>query len=292
MPEVRAVITQELFDHVTARAKAAGLSNAKWIAYLVRQDMTSPSIAEVNSDRIMGANAEQILFRSEVRWLTTGEKVTWFDGWLWLVGKSANGYQTVLSRLMDYPQVLFNRLVRVYRPVSKVEVIQALENWNELKALDGIELVGDRWLDDGRAFFRGDQVYERFSCYKERVIKDIAEAKASLQEATAAVEPANEIDIEVAKEASSPLNAVVAIDLELTSDEVKLTAKEFRAKFGFVGNEGNETYGAACNAGRTDAGYLADDGSRWVVGGTKSKAVWTRHPVTSQIAEPRVLSIV
>lgn len=296
--EIRAVLTKELYDHASDKAKAVGMTKAKWIAWLISQDMGKTSVVDVDSDRIAGAEAERILFRSEVRCLSSGTRVTWFDGYLWTVGKSANGYQSVLSRLMEYPQVLAKGLMDLYRPIDNKDVGRSLDNWNELKALDGIELLGERWFRDGKDFFNSIPRDEGFRWHKEKAIEAIKEAKEALEataEATAALEVSHEeIAIEAPNVPLSPhieqpvddMPLVEATQLTLLGMPEHLTSTEFRTKFGLL-DDGS--YSLAVIAGRK-SGYIAEDGSKWGISGSKKNRVWTSCPVALAETEDKVLS--
>ena len=271
---------------LAAEAKKAGIPKSKILLQLIDAAMSDHAKVNGTSDRMVGTKAMIALLENSDRtkWLKEDRQVLWFEGFIWFVGKTANGCQVQLDRWLEAPLTLFMGMSE-YRGTSAKDVKLALANWNELKALDGIELVDEYWFSDGEDFFNSIRGGCGFEHHRLNAIKAIEKAKEALAVTRAALEVANEeMPVEVIEDASTPLNEVV----------VKLSAKEFRAKSGFDFTvEGNKKYGDVCVAGRNAEGYVADDHSKWTLEGVKNKAVWTKaNPATRQVAESKVLSIV
>lgn len=300
--EIKLRLELGLDQALTVAAKKAGIPKTKLAMQLLSQGLLgSPSVVDVNSDRITGAEAERILFKCEVKCLCTGEKLTWFDSYLWIVGKSANGYQAVLSKLMEYPKPLFEGLLRAYYPRNSKDALRdALANWNELKALDGIELLDTYWFEDGDYFFTHDSnnSYKDYSKHKERTLEGIAEAKAALEaiaeSKTALDVVADETPIEVVNVPSSPYveqvvdtrPLVESTQLSLLELPETLTKAEFKTRHNLTDVE----YAIVGRVGAS--GWTAEDGSTWFASGTAKLRVWSNCPVATPKAETKVLSIV
>lgn len=135
---------------------------------------------------LKGLAAQRAIELGKVHWLDSGhprfysnEQVLWSEGWLWLIGKSANGSQKVIEKFTEYPEVLFDGAGTTSFKLT--QYVDAKANWDELKQLDGIELVDRDFFDTGECFFVSWRDWRTFSNYKERAIEAIAEAREAIE---------------------------------------------------------------------------------------------------------------
>ena len=257
--EVRFRVDASQNAWLSSEAKKAGVPKSKILLQLIDAAMGDHAKVNGTSDRMVGTKAMIALLENtdKTKWLNEDKQVLWFDGAIWFVGKTANGCQVQLDRWLESPiQILQG--IGDYRLTKAKDVKQALANWHELKALDGIELLGDSWFDDGIDFFNGSSSLGGYRALKSLTIQRIAELKA-------VIEPTIE---EITIEAT---NAPLCPYIEPVVDDTHLSSVEFRDRFGLV-DDGY--YGQAVTAGRTD-GFLAPDGTIWNVAGKKTKAIWS-----------------
>lgn len=251
---------------LTTEAKKAGIPKSKILLQLINSAMSGNEKVNGISDRIVGVKAKEILLLNEdnIRLLQGQHKVLWYEGYLWFLGKTANNSQVTLDRWLEFPFELFN-CMSPYDPKSAKNLVNTVGRWNELKALEYIDIVNN----DGRSFFAsGLQFfsYDDFETLRNKATEAIEQYKLSLEAPRAVVEVVNdEIAIEATNDALTPLNGA-----------------EFKARFKL--NDTDNSYSDAVMAGRKE-GYQDDRGDRWFVSGRGKNAIWT----TSQA---KVLSIV
>jgi hypothetical protein len=286
--EVRFRVDDTQNAWLTTEAKKVGVPKSKILLQLINAAMSDHKSVNGTSDTMVGMRAKVALMENidRCKWLKGDQQVLWMGGYIWFVGKTANGSQVRMDRWLEAPLVLFEG-IEDYQRSSATDVKLALANWHDLKGVEGIEYACPHWFECGETFFDRwsyDSGHKDYNSYKKRVLKEI-------EEATAALEVANDAMVyEVLIDAVAPLNEQLeTVNLE----SQQLTGVEFRAKLGFVGVElQGTTYSKVCSAGKTTYGWLAPNGDRWLATGVGKDIVWTRHPVTSQVAETKVLSIV
>lgn len=285
--EVRFRVNDSQNAWLASEAKKAGIPKSKILLQLIDAAMGDHAKVNGTSDRMVGTKAMIALLENtdRTKWLNEDRQVLWFEGFIWFVGKTANGCQVQLDRWLDAPLEILEGIAH-YRLTKAKDVKQALANWNELKAIEDVGLLGGRWFNDGEYFFdthEYDSRYKDYSKYKERTLERIAKAKAAIEQ------PNDEIAIEVVIDAPSP--PVEATQLSFIDVPEQLTSTAFRDRFEFDSSDaGNKAYGLVANAGRGADGWTAENGTKWFVSGTKKKAVWTCSLVA--LAESKVLSSV
>lgn len=266
--EIRAVLTPDLYDHVTAKAKAAGMTKAKWVAYLIKQNIENPSVASVDSDTITGSKAKVILVENsqKLRWLKEDYQILWFDGFIWFVGKTANGSQVQLDRWMEYPEALFDGVETArYRANSAAEVKEALGKWGKLHQLEGFELLQK---DERSLSMLSFWVWVwDLDELKDSAIKNIQKLAVTVapQEApTEAILPSNDkTPVEVVGIASNPQNERRVLDKH-----------QFTEMMGW-GLDSPE-YSQASVVGRS-VGVVDRDGITWKMSGSRKDRTWTEQ---------------
>lgn len=189
------------------------------------------------------------------------DRCLYHDGHLWLITKTANGSQKILTQIVAVDPWLFDRML-VGGQSWRLGVNDLIEAASRFEAI--VEL-GFRQDDSAYPDMMIDNLIynseQRWLNYRPGVIDWIEEHKPSLAETVAALTPvADEIAIEPTNEASSPID-----------EPTKLTNEQFRAKFGITDNV---VYMSCLNPARV-GGWTAPDGQVWFSEGTKNKARWT-----------------
>ena len=275
--EIRAVLTKELYDHVSEKAKAMGMTKAKWIAWLVAQNMASPSV--VNVDRIVGAGAELMMLGSESAWILSAsnerKQVVFNDGYLWIVTKTSNGSQKVLTKALACSEALFRVIAeKEHKLYSYSDIEDAPKKLEKLMAMPYAQEYADVTYHSDKPIITMSLASDSDFTYVVSGIKSYAkkqeEAKLALVEPTAAIEVAHtEIAID---EPNVPLSPYIEPVVDDTPLDGHLSSVEFQARFGFT--VPSREYDQALKLGRGD-GYMAKDGSVWTVAGAKKKAIWS-----------------
>lgn len=275
--ETRVVLELELHEHMLAQTKKAGISNSKYIARLVAADMAKPIVLGVI---LRGMAVEKALLSCKTWWVardyyyeksTARKRVFWKDGWIWLVGKTANGSSKQAEQLIECTEVLFDGAKDDEYQLK--HFTQAVANWNELKAAPDIELAGDDVFKWGSSFYEsigiGSDSRISYFCHRNETLAAIAEAKRALELENEAIAQ------EVITVPPMPTNEEVVITTELTSDSdnESLTKAELKARFGLD----EKQYNDASSVGK--AGWRAPDGQVWQMRGSKTNRSWTRASV-------------
>lgn len=248
-------------------------------------DVTTPK----SDITLKGLDAERAILDGRKVDLGDGDVFLYLNGWLWVVSKTANGSQKIIGRYRECPSFIADELVRAKPCFDKLK--SALENWELVKGLEYIDRIG--WGNSCYPMSLAEALFYHLpECILEEALTRIERYKASL-ETTAAVEVVkNEIAIEVVNDAPTPINEVVnePTQLSLTALPQQLTKDEFRQKFSLD----DAAYSLAGMSGKPDAGgWLSPGGDRWFISGSRKNRTWsTANPVTSQVVEGKVLSIV
>ena len=287
--------TQERYDYIKQLENELGISKNAVVEMLVdfhrshTQSVSTfgkASAGEVSGvskvlapsksvSTLKGIDADEAILTGIVKHIETTD-ILWFDGYVWLMGKTPNGSQNLVKKQFEYPEILFAAIGTRATPTFK-QVKVALARYQEFWAIDGIHEV-IALMKQYRAYslsrFFNDDKYDGYPDMRNDALRLVSEHKEKLAleaiaEATAVIEPTNEeIAIEVAEEPLCPYIEPIEPTTPLVT---QLTSVEFRDRFGLL-DDGS--YSIAVQAGRK-SGYKANDGSMWGISGNKKKAIWS-----------------
>lgn len=269
--------TEEQVDQLDAWVKASGLTKQEYLLNAVfaqKKDTlhtlveAAPKavVAKVKADSsndisiLKGMKASVAILQGQELTLKCGKKVLYHDGAIWLVGKTSNGSQDELGRLVEYPsqlwQVLAECVDRYNHHYSFDEVKAAIVRWNELTQLEGFSQVVGEVEYRFSALFNAD-VFETF--------------KLLVMEKIQKLEPLEEPTAEV--EVSTDEMVINDVEQPLTPQNEELDKYEFCKMMGWA-VKGQEYCKAA------SAGECKDSqGNTWKRSGSKKGTMWTMQAV-------------
>lgn len=243
----------------------------------------SASTLPKSASTLQGLDAKAVLLEAKTAWLKVenrdNEQVLFYDGAIWLVGKTTRGSQDLLKKLLEYPVELFAHLADSRGAYALADCRKALARWNELKAMEHINEVTDSRCTDEYSFFDLAVYFfsdKHFQNLKQKAIKAIEAYKASLQEAVAVVEPVHAEVVADAIEVCQTPHIEEVLERSLTKaefcKEVDLDAT-------------SQHYNMACQDAKTDAGYIDKNGDRWFTVGSRNNRRWNKTALAPALVE-------
>jgi hypothetical protein len=119
-------VTAEQDALIARQVKASGLSQQSWMLSKV---LTGAALATINNPApIKGANAKLAIARGNLKVLgdKTNISVLLHEGYLWLVTKSSNGRQEVLTAISYCPKEVY-ALIETDNPLTLKELEEAIQ---------------------------------------------------------------------------------------------------------------------------------------------------------------------
>lgn len=262
--------------------------------------LSADAISNKSSDTLRGVEAEKAILAGTLLHCKDKQKVLLLDDWLWLITKSPNGSQKVISKFVHVPTAMSRGFIESGLDLPSLsELVDNIAFYDKL--VDACHSSGT---------FIGDIVYPSWLVLytrEQQRLELLGKAKATppivlFNEETfeqcfgkpaAPLEIVNDdIAIEVVNDAPSTHSEGLVIDVELSGDvgeqeqletslelPVRLNPAEFQDRFEVRGS----AYSQACTAGAS--GWVSADGEVWFYGGKKNK-VWTNAVPAVQPLEP------
>lgn len=295
--------TEDQVAEIERLVKASGLSKQEYLlnvalgglkphTHTLLKAGSNASTARVNTasssaSSIKGLAAKKALIEGVVAWLDVRsrgfEQVLWYDGAIWLVGKTSNGSQEQLEKLLEFPECMVRALQA--KNYMLREVKEAVGRYSELSQLEGIDQVTDHrgygFLELGSRCFDAKEYAE----LKQKAVEATFAYKQSIEAPSTVVEPVADQTVESEEVTyTPPIESTYTPPIESNSPiPSQLTGVEFKARFGLLDTD--NSYSAAV----ADGYFVDPDGDRWVVEGKRKKAKWTQQ-LASQVQPELVLA--